>query len=256
MVGYITPGLPATGRVGGTDDGDLFRLNVQPGRSYRLTLTGLTGHSSDQFYLFPMYASPPGYVDEGLEREPGYDYAGTLIRIFEGTDTRATVSGEFSPWAYGEISGFGEGPAVWHTFAGATDPADYSLALTDITDLEDRSELGWETTTGTVAVGGSVTGTIDVDHDVDWFRVALEAETTYRIKLRGAGSGGGTLADPYLRLMRTKFVLGEAIRSTTTGAQRIGTASSSTPRRSTTRKSSSRPAPGARGPARAPTPSR
>ena len=74
------------------------------------------------------------------------------------------------------------------------------MTLTDITDLEDESELGYYTTTGTVEVGGSVTGEIDVAHDADWFRVELQAGTTYRFRLRGAESNGGTLADPYLRV--------------------------------------------------------
>ena len=67
-------------------------------------------------------------------------------------------------------------------------------------DLEDESELGGQATTGTVSVGGSVTGTLDVDVAVDWFRVTLEAGKTYRIKVRGADSSGGTLSDPHLRL--------------------------------------------------------
>ena len=67
--------------------------------------------------------------------------------------------------------------------------------LTDITDAED-DYLGAEETTGTVAVGGSVTGNLEVDNDVDWFKVRLEADKSYRIRMRGAESGGGTLADP------------------------------------------------------------
>ena len=67
--------------------------------------------------------------------------------------------------------------------------------LTDITDSED-DYLGAEETTGTVAVGGSVTGNLEVDNDVDWFKVRLEEGKSYRIRMRGSESGGGTLADP------------------------------------------------------------
>ena len=93
---------------------------------------------------------------------------------------------------------------MWHAFPESPDGdlvRFYSMTLTDITDLEDESELGYYTTTGTVPVGGSVTGEIDVAHDADWFRVELEEGKTYRISLRGAESNGGTLADPYLRLI-------------------------------------------------------
>ena len=77
------------------------------------------------------------------------------------------------------------------------EPGDvYTVVLTDITDAED-DYLGAEETTGTVAVGGSVTGNLEVDNDVDWFRVRLEEGKSYRIRMRGSESGGGTLADPF-----------------------------------------------------------
>ena len=85
----------------------------------------------------------------------------------------------------------GWGEVAWHVIL-VTPPnltrGTYTVVLTDITDLEDESELGGQATTGVVSVGGSVTGTLDVDGDVDWFRVTLEAGKTYRIKVRGADS--------------------------------------------------------------------
>ena len=78
------------------------------------------------------------------------------------------------------------------------EPGDvYTFVLTDITDSED-DYLGAEETTGTVAVGGSVTGNLEVDNDVDWFKVRLEEGKSYRIRMRGSESGGGTLADPFV----------------------------------------------------------
>ena len=80
------------------------------------------------------------------------------------------------------------------------EPGDvYTFVLTDITDSED-DYLGAEETTGTVAVGGSVTGNLEVDNDVDWFKVRLEEGKSYRVRMRGAESGGGTLADPFLSI--------------------------------------------------------
>ena len=54
-------------------------------------------------------------------------------------------------------------------------------------------------TTGTVAVGGSTTGTIETAYDHDWFAVELVAGRTYVIDLRGSPTDDGTLSDPYLR---------------------------------------------------------
>ena len=58
------------------------------------------------------------------------------------------------------------------------------------------------TTTGEVDVGGSVTGNVDRDADVDWFRVELEADTRYQFDLEGADTNRGTLTDPLLNAMR------------------------------------------------------
>ena len=54
-------------------------------------------------------------------------------------------------------------------------------------------------TTGSVAVGGTVTGEIETSGDRDWFAVELVAGRTYVIDLRGRPTGDGTLTDPYLR---------------------------------------------------------
>ena len=87
------------------------------------------------------------------------------------------------------------------------EPGDvYTFVLTDITDSED-DYLGAEETTGTVAVGGSVTGNLEVDNDVDWFRVRLEEGKSYRVRMRGAESGGGTLADPFLAIGTVKAII-------------------------------------------------
>jgi hypothetical protein len=63
---------------------------------------------------------------------------------------------------------------------------------------------GNSSTSGSVIVGGSVTGNIEIVGDEDWFKVALQAGSTYLFDLSGAGSGGGTLGlgsgTPNLRL--------------------------------------------------------
>ena len=72
--------------------------------------------------------------------------------------------------------------------------------MTDITDTSDDCR-GARHADCEVRVGGSASGTLDVDGDVDWFRVVLSAGKRCRIRLQGADSGGGTLADPALRLL-------------------------------------------------------
>ena len=208
LVGHLSPGVPATGQVVGMSEfinaniTDLWRLNVEAGRNYRLTLTGHAGTNAKiEMFMYGTSASPPGFMRGGIEVEAGEEFAGDLFGSFdEGTQSRSTISLEFQALATTTNDSWGVVPYVWHVSVGYDTPIDYTLLLTDITDSGDNI-LGWHTTAGTVAVGSSVTGTIDEDYDVDWFKVSLEANKAYRFKLRGADSGGGTLADPYLRLL-------------------------------------------------------
>jgi serralysin len=57
------------------------------------------------------------------------------------------------------------------------------------------SLAGTAATTGTVAVGSSATGFINVGFDHDWFQVTLVAGQRYQFNLNGTG-----LSDPYLEL--------------------------------------------------------
>ena len=74
----------------------------------------------------------------------------------------------------------------------------------DVSRRMDDDYAGDASTTGTVAVGGSVTGVIgaappeSTAKDVDWFAVELLAGVEYRIDLRGSDTFAGTLADPFL----------------------------------------------------------
>ena len=53
-------------------------------------------------------------------------------------------------------------------------------------------------TSGTVEVGGSITGEIESDNDRDWFAVELRSGRKYEFALHGSWTGYGTLDDPYL----------------------------------------------------------
>jgi Ca2+-binding RTX toxin-like protein len=53
---------------------------------------------------------------------------------------------------------------------------------------------------GQIASGGSASGALQIAGDRDWFAVQFQAGGTYTINLVGRAGGGGTLADPFLRL--------------------------------------------------------
>lgn len=48
-------------------------------------------------------------------------------------------------------------------------------------------------TTGLLTAGGSTTGNFEEIFDQDWFRISLQAGTTYLFKMTGAPHGGGTM---------------------------------------------------------------
>ena len=58
------------------------------------------------------------------------------------------------------------------------------------------------TTTATLAVGGSETGTLETTGDSDWFGISLTAGNSYTFSLNGI-----TLTDPYLRLYNSSGTL-------------------------------------------------
>ena len=51
---------------------------------------------------------------------------------------------------------------------------------------------------GRVTVGGSTTGNLEREWDQDWFQVQLQKDKMYEIRVKGADTGDGTLADPYI----------------------------------------------------------
>ena len=231
IYGYISPGKPATGWLGSRqvtlqgetvtveeDHSDVYRLNVQAGRRYRLVMTTLetiggTASEYPELHLFALYVSPQGFTYESNPDDPleaGEQTEGRLYPAVSNNVAFVHATGEFLAFPSATGTTFGDRPVVWHAFTQASGDGTqrYSITLTDITDLEDESELGFETTTGTVEVGGSVTGEINMAHDADWFRVELRAGTTYRIRMRGAESNGGTLADPYLTLHTARDGIG------------------------------------------------
>ena len=80
-------------------------------------------------------------------------------------------------------------------FGGATGAYEIRLSTTTPpADPQGDSPL----TAGRLEIGRPVAAAVDFARDVDWFGVTLAAGQAYRITLRGADSGAGTLHDPLL----------------------------------------------------------
>ena len=219
LIGNLAPGLPATvpahdprnseptelydtNQRGNAGASALFRLGVVPDRDYRLEIrvpeTTDGRPANVGFIVFRGYLPyfDLGDVDEG---QRSFIFNFWLVDDHRNGD----VSIEFKAPRFYEARGrtlpsrllVGFELGEYHFEPGDV----YTFVLTDITDSED-DYLGAEETTGIVAVGGSVTGNLEVDNDVDWFKVRLEEGKSYRIRMRGSESGGGTLADPFLAI--------------------------------------------------------
>ncbi len=85
--------------------------------------------------------------------------------------------------------GNGVEPSDWHN-------GGVPYQLTVVTPVDDYADN--EDTTGSVVVGGSLTGVIDYPGDVDWIAVTLPPGNLYEFKVEGAAANDKTaLPDPY-----------------------------------------------------------
>ena len=161
--GYTTP--PASGSIDYDGDQDWFAVELEADSRYEIFLRG-------------------GTLAQASRRIDGiYDSDGELIDGTSGARVAftATESGTYY------IAAGAEGASTG-TYKLVVDPDQFSA---------DTS------TTGTVAVGGSVDGIIDYTHDRDWIAVELVGGTTYQVDLKGRplyGPYGGDprVLDPYL----------------------------------------------------------
>ena len=176
--GTVAVGGSATGEIDYERDQDWFAVTLEVGKTYQIDLKGLlTGHGTVPDAILRGVHDADGNWLAGTANDDGGVGQNSRVIFTAGAD------------------------ATYYVAAGAyTDrKGTYTLSVTDVTDgIPDDYPAGTGTT-GTVAVGGSVTGEIETAGDEDWFAVILEADKTYRIDLKGLWTGDVTLHDPYLR---------------------------------------------------------
>ena len=172
--GTVAVGVLATGEIEFDGDRDWFAVELEAGQTYRIDLEGSdTGGGT---------LPDPWLV--GIHNEGGDLIVGTTDDD-GGAGLNSLVY--FAP----------DDAGTYYVAAGASQDGgvgSYKLSVTAITDdyAADNS------TTGTVAVGGSARGRINDQFDSDWFRVTLVAGMSYQIDLKGRDTGHGTLPAPYL----------------------------------------------------------
>ncbi|MFV3130321.1 pre-peptidase C-terminal domain-containing protein [Niveispirillum sp. KHB5.9] len=180
-------GTGTTGRIEATGDADWFAVDVTAGTQYRFTLSGIDGAGgtlSDPY--LELRSSSGGLL---LSDDDG----GT------GLDSQISYTATGSGRLYLAASSFD------FLFG---DMGTYRLSAVAVTAPVADDYAASTLTTGRVTVGAAgTTGSIERVGDEDWFAVDVTAGTQYRFTLAGRDSDGGTLWDPYLRLLTSSGVL-------------------------------------------------
>ena len=174
--GRVAAGGSGTGEIEAPGDVDWFAVTLEAGKIYRFVLKGAPGEA--------------GTLEEPALRGV-YDAEGALIA---GT-TSVDASGEaVRVWFRPDAS------ATYYVATGAVgaeqgDVGTYTLSL----EAYPEDDHGADTATaGALVAGAAASGEIGHPGDRDWFAVTLKGNKLYRIDLKGAPTGDGTLADPYL----------------------------------------------------------
>ena len=172
----LSVGQAVQGDVSPAGDLDWYRLRVEQGQRYSLTLAGATG--ADGQALDPML---------GI-----YDAQGNQLAFNDdanGLDSALT----YTPQASGEV--FVEARAFSEEATGG-----YTLNVTAATAPPD--DAGSDVSTrARVNVGRAVTGNIESDGDVDWYRFSARTGQRYHITLAGTEGAATALGDPVLRVI-------------------------------------------------------
>jgi len=174
--GTVAVGGHATGDLETPHDHDWFRVDLVAGREYQIEVRG---HATGDGTLPDPYLRGIHSSDGTLLATSTNDDGGTGLNSL--LSFTPTTSGTFFVAAGGYSSSVGT----------------YTVAVQDLGTTDDHPDT--VDTSGTVAVDGSVIGTLEEANDNDWFRVELFAGREYIIDLKGAPTSDGTLSDPYLR---------------------------------------------------------
>lgn len=163
--GVVRIGATRAGVIGHAGDRDWLAVTLVAGRSYRFAADRVTLATPD-----------------------------VVLRDATGT---ALATGMPQPGSYSSDITFRCVASGKHFLdvgsTTATGLGRYVAAAADITPADDGVAGTWAT--GRVAVGGSVTGTVELPGDRDWFAIDLAARQPYRFRLDGT-----TLYNPNLFL--------------------------------------------------------
>ena len=182
-MGTVAAGGSVEGHIEVSRDRDWFAVDLQAGMAYQIDLKGrFTGDGSLQI--------PAIY---GVYNSEGYIVAtGDNTSELYGGNARMTFTAEETGTYYVSAGGARDF-VVECGFGGLV--GSYTLSVSEVNPDEFSADT---TTTGEVTVGVTAMGELQRWGDQDWFKVALDANTRYRIDLKGRDTSDGTLGDPWI----------------------------------------------------------
>lgn len=187
-IGFLNANAAATGSIEKAGDQDWFAVMLNAGVPYRIDLRGSgSGRGTLNDPMIHGIVSANG-ASMGLANDDAIGLESRIVFTPTNSGTYYIAAG-----AYSAGTGTYQLQVVNNAY---TEPLLPSVEVggdfaSDITSA--RNER-----IGSVAINGMAKGTISTSGDRDWYAVTLSAGTTYRIDLRGAPTGRGTLTDPYL----------------------------------------------------------
>lgn len=168
-------GQPTTSALDFPGDEDWFAVQLQAGPAYTIDLQGRPTNQ--------------GTLDDPLVRlqDPNGNVIGQDDDGGQGLNAALTIQPAFT----------GTYHVVARAFGDAT--GTYTLTVNDRGFVSDdfADNPG---TTGQLALGRSVAGTLELNGDVDWFGITLQARVPYTFDLEGQPTGQGSLSDPLLSI--------------------------------------------------------
>ena len=165
-------GAPAFGRIQESGDQDWFAITLNMQEEYEIYLRG--DHTEHGSLVDPVLV--------GI-----YDSSGTLI---QDTSDDNGGKGKNSRLIF-------EAPST-DTYYIAVGGSGNHVGTYDITVEEPDDYLDNTGTTGSVPIGGSITGILDPRGDIDWVAVPVVVGRRYRFDIEGVDTDQGTLRDPVL----------------------------------------------------------
>lgn len=163
------------GAISPAGDTDWFRLQVVQGQRYNLALAGV--ENAEGQALDPMLAI--------------YDAQGNQLAFNDDANGSLNAALRYAPSQSGEV--FVEARAFDPQATGA-----YRLGISS-EPLPADDVRNDASTSARIAAGRSVSGNIEYEGDLDWYRFSARTGNRYRISLSGASENG--LGDPLLRVL-------------------------------------------------------